>query len=78
MNFLPKEIKWINPYEASSTSFEYVLVATHKHSVRDWEICFGAISPIDNYEDYEIKIGERVVDKSEVLAIGLFKSYGKI
>ncbi len=76
MKFLPKDIEWINPYSASSNSYRQVLVATNKHSVRDWEILFGNIYPIDNYTDYQIRVGDRVLEKSEVLALGLFLSYG--
>lgn len=78
MKFLPTQIKWFDPYECSSASFQYVLVATHKHSHRDWEINFGSIYPIENYTDYQIKIGDRIIDRSEVLAIGMFSQYGRL
>lgn len=78
MKFLPKNIEWIDPYKCSPNSFRYILVATNKHSVRDWQIDFGCINPIDNYVDYEIKIGDRIVPKSEVLSVGLFQSYGYV
>lgn len=78
MKFLPKSINWISPYECSPNSWRMVLVAVNKHSFRDWEILFGCINPVDDYSDYKIEVGNREIEKSEVIAVGLLQTYGNV
>jgi len=87
MNFLPKNIEWVDPYTLSSNSYEEILIAKHKHSSRDWTIVFGWIQPIEDYTSYKIfakEMGlpnsypESEVPKDEIIAVGIFRKYGSL
>lgn len=85
MKFLPKEIRWISVFKCSYSSYQEVLVVTHKHNAMDWQIDFGWIEPILNYTDFKImkKRGglsshypDMEVQKHDIIAIGIIKNYG--
>lgn len=87
MDFLPKSIKWIPVSEISSHSYQEVLIALHKHSARDWFIVHGWVEPNHQYTDFKIMAKttglsslypEVEIPKSEILAIGVFQSYGHL
>jgi len=87
LDFLSKNIEWTKLNQSLSSGYREILVATHKHSKKDWCITMGYLEPYDNYKKYKImaKINgmpdfypAKEINKKDVLAIGFFVEYGYI
>jgi hypothetical protein len=82
---LPSHIQWVTIEDVSPLGYRECLVMEHKHSNDDWMISPACVVPLDGYTDFKIMRKTRIatsyeqeVKKSDVMAIGFYKTYGYV